>query len=221
MILSEGSHWLSAVLVAGLMVFTRYGWVVARYGATLTHELGHAITGLLTQARITGIKLYRDSSGGTHSHRKVSLFPFGAIISSFFGYPSPIIFGSFVLTLAFIASPVHALWAIVAAGALTLIFIRNFFGLLVVLTWLGSSLGVMFYLPDVMVWFAIWTGALMIFGGFKDLWMLYNISYQNEGTDLHDLKYVSHIPMAFWHTLMYLVSIASLAVPAYTIYELI
>lgn len=218
MILSEGAQWLSAVLVAGLMVFTRHGWIVARYGATLTHELGHTVFGMLTQAKISGIRLYADSSGGTHSNRVVRIFPFGAIISSFFGYPAPVIFGSVFLSLLLLVSPVHALWAIIGAGVLTLLFIRNLFGLLVTLTWVASSASVIFYLPEFMVWFSLWTAFLMLFGGFKDLWMLHNIYHENEGTDLHDLKYASHLPMAFWHWMMWIVSIVVALMPLMLLY---
>lgn len=213
---TETAVWLSAVLVSAIMVFTRKAWRFSRHGATLTHELGHAVFGMLTMARISGIRLHMDSSGVTHSIRSVRVFPIGAIISGFSGYPAPIIFGSVFLSLLFSGHPMEAMYTILIAGLVTLLFIRNLFGLLVTLIWVVSAATVVLFVPWAIPWYVVWTGSLLIFGGFKDLTVLRKIYKRapETQTDLYDLRMSSHIPQGFWYWTMWIVSIANLGLPA-------
>lgn len=211
---------LSAVLVSGLMVFPRKLWRFTRHGSTLAHELGHALFGMVTMARITGIRLHMDSSGVTHAVRSVRVFPIGAIISSFFGYPAPIIFGSVVISLMLTGHPMGAMYAIAGAGLVTLFFIRNLFGLLVTLIWLVSSVAVTIFAPWAASWYVLWTGSLLIFGGIKDLLSLRRVYKSADAeTDLHSLKSSSHIPMGFWYWLMWIASASAVAVPVLLLAE--
>lgn len=208
---------LSAVMISAVMVFTRWGWHFVRYGATLTHELGHTVFGLLTLARISGIRLSPDSSGNTHSIRTVKIFPIGAIISSFFGYPAPLLFGSAFLTILLLGYPMEALATVLGAGVLTLLFIRNLFGLLITGIWVSSAGAVLLFVPWLAPWYVVWTGSLLIFAGWKDLIQLFGV-YRRVGensTDLHDLRYFSHIPAFIWYVLMTITATAVTAVPLF------
>lgn len=213
---AETAIWLSAVLVSAIMVFTPQAWRFARHGATLAHELGHAVFGMLTMARVRAIRLHMDSSGVTHSIRSVRVFPVGAIISGFLGYPAPVIFGSVFLSLMFSGHPMVAMYTIIIAGLVTLIFIRNLFGLLVALIWTGSAVAVTLFVPWAITWYVIWTSFLLIFGGFKDLRVLRKIYKNNPATetDLYDLKMSSHLPQGFWYWMMWAISLGSLYIPA-------
>lgn len=214
---SEVAVWLSAVLVAGVLVFHRLSWRIVRHGATLTHELGHAVFGLFTFARVTGIRLSADSSGTTHTVRQVRVFPLGAIISSFFGYPAPILFGALFLSVLIAGYPTEAMYTIIGAGLLTLIFIRNLFGLLVTGTWIASSASIYYFLPQAIEWYVLWTGALLLFAGWKDLCQLYNV-YRTDvthSTDLHSLRVSSHIHPLFWYALMLVVAVPVTAIPLF------
>lgn len=218
---TETAVLLSAVLVSGLMVFPRKAWRFARHGSTLTHELGHAVFGMLTMARISGIRLHMDSSGVTHSTRSIRVFPVGAIISGFFGYPAPAIFGSVIISLLITGHPMGAMYAIAGAGLVTLFFIRNLFGLLVTAIWLGSSVAVTIFAPWAAPWYALWTGSLLIFGSIKDLLNLRRI-YKTDPdsvTDLHNLKSSSHLPMGFWYWLMWIVSAVAVSIPVLLLSE--
>jgi hypothetical protein len=215
--LTQVAVWLSAVLVSGGLVFSRHGWRIVRHGATLTHELGHTVFALFTMARVSGIRLDADSSGNTHTVRAVRIFPVGAIISSFFGYPAPLIFGSVFLTLLVCGYPMEALCTILGAGVLTLVFIRNLFGLLVTGIWVISSGAVLLFAPWLAPWYVLWTGSLLLFAGWKDLYQLFGV-YRNSvdgGTDLHSLQNSSHIHPLFWYVLMILVAVPVTAFPVY------
>lgn len=210
---------LSAVLVSAGLVFTRYGWHIVRHGATLTHELGHTVFALFTMAGVSGIRLDADSSGNTHTVRAVRIFPIGAIISSFFGYPAPLLFGSLFLTLLISGHPFGALATILGAGLFTLIFIRNLFGLLVTSIWVLSAGAVLFFAPWLTTWYVLWTGSLLIFAGWKDLYQLYGVYQANRQgeTDLHSLQASSHIHPLFWYVLMVLFAIPVSAFPVYAL----
>lgn len=215
--LTEGTGLFSAVLVSALMVFSRKGWHFVRHGATLAHELGHAVFGLLTMAKVSGIRLSPDSSGNTHTVRTVRVFPVGAIIASFFGYPAPLLFGATFIIVLLLGHPLGALATIIGAGVLTLIFIRNLFGFLITSTWIVSAGAVLFLIPWLAPWYVLWTGSLLIFAGWKDLWQLYGVyRYNSENsTDLHDLRFFSHIHPLFWYVLMVITAIPVSLAPIY------
>lgn len=210
--------WSSTALVSALVVFTRQGWYYARHGATLTHELGHAIIGSLTFAKVSGIHLNMDSSGHTRSARAVRVFPLGAIASTFSGYPFPILMGSVIMAMLISGNIMAALWTVIAMGAVTLIFIRNIFGLVVTLSWVALA-GLCFYYPPLAPWYTTLIAFVLVFAGFKDLAMLYRIQKYDdeESTDLHVLKYYSHFPRMFWYGLMWTVSALYLVIPGYTL----
>lgn len=97
---------------------------------TLVHELGHAFAAALTGRRVTAIHIRADQSGSAHSMGRPG---FSAVFSGFFGYPTPALVGLGLVAAVFNG---YASAALVAGGViivLTLIFIRNLFGVLVVL----------------------------------------------------------------------------------------
>src|SRR5690606_4462558 len=98
--------------------------------ATLLHEAGHAIVSVLVGRKLRGIRLHSDTSGLTLSRGK-STGP-GMIATLLAGYPAPGMIGlagAWLLGLGYAAG---TLWALVALCAIMLVFIRNFYGLLVV-----------------------------------------------------------------------------------------
>jgi hypothetical protein len=97
---------------------------------TLVHELGHAFGALLTGRIVHGIQVHQNHSGSTVS---VGYGTLSLVISGFFGYPAPALAGAGLLWSVFTGYTAAAMLAGTVIILLTLLFIRNGFGLLVVL----------------------------------------------------------------------------------------
>lgn len=151
--------WVLALgAIALVITWSPLGYRLVRHLATLLHEAGHAIVSVLVGRKLRGIRLHSDTSGLTLSRGKPT-GP-GMIVTLLAGYPAPGMIGlagAWLLGLGYAAG---TLWALVALCAIMLVFIRNFYGLLVVvitglgvaaLSWLASST-VLTVAAYVMVW---------------------------------------------------------------------
>src|SRR5690625_1643101 len=124
--------WVLAVGVAAfVLTWSPFGYRLVRHLATLLHEAGHALVAVLVGRKLSGIRLHSDTYGLTLSRGKPT-GP-GMVATLLAGYPAPAIVG---LGGAWLVSAGYAagmLWALVALCAIMLVFIRNFYGLWVVL----------------------------------------------------------------------------------------
>lgn len=116
--------------VAAILCVPRATWAYFGLFTTLVHELGHAFTALLSGRRVTAIHLHLNHAGSAHSVGRGTL---GTVISGFFGYPAPAIVGAAVLWAVFSGYTAAAVAASTVIIAGTLLFIRNGFGVVVVL----------------------------------------------------------------------------------------
>lgn len=105
-------------------------WSVTRHVVTLVHEAGHAIVALLTGRRLNGIRLHTDTSGLTVSSGKPR--GVGMIATAAAGYLAPALLGLVSVVLVERGLTAWALYAGVGTLGLMLAFIRNWFGLLMV-----------------------------------------------------------------------------------------
>jgi len=120
------------IIVAAAVVLSvpRVSWRWFGLFTTLVHELGHAFTAALTGRRVTAIHIRADQSGSAHSLGRPG---FSAVFSGFFGYPAPALVGLGLVWAVFNGFTSAALVAGGIVIILTLLFIRNLFGVLVVL----------------------------------------------------------------------------------------
>jgi len=122
--------------IAAVLAVPRASWRWFGIFTTLVHELGHAVAALLTGRLVTGIHLRSDHSGSAVSRGRGG---FGPVFSGFFGYPAPALVGSVLVWAVFEGWTNAALAAGAAAIAVTLLFVRNLFGVFVVLASSGVS----------------------------------------------------------------------------------
>lgn len=154
----------AAVAVAVLLVGLDGTWRYVRYAITTVHELGHVVVGWFVGRTVESINLNHDTSGLTLTRGK----PHGLGIFFLYvaGYTAPPIAG-FVLLASVIYR--HAGWGMAALIGLllvALVFVRNAFGVLVLLVQLGVD-GALWYWNDqrVLGWLVMLVGALMSIGG--------------------------------------------------------
>ncbi|HET8795334.1 MAG TPA: M50 family metallopeptidase [Arthrobacter sp.] len=96
---------------------------------TVVHELGHAFAALLTGQRLTGIKINSDQSGSTHSLGRGG---WRVVWSGFWGYPTPALVGGVLIWCALNGWHPAALSVSAVVILLTLLFVRNWYGVAVI-----------------------------------------------------------------------------------------
>ena len=203
---------LLPVVVAAALAFVPVTWRVTRHVATLVHEAGHALVAVATGRRLNGIRLHSDTSGLTVSTGR-STGP-GMIATAAAGYPAPSAVGLAVLLLVEHDRATWALWAAVALLAAMVLFIRNGFGLLVLVV-AGGATALLTYRADGTAQVL----ALQVFGWFLllagprtslDLWGHRRRS-RSRTSDADLLARLTHLPAAVWNVLFVAVSLAALA----------
>ena len=129
--------WVAAVLSLGLSL-TPWGQLPLypfRLFTTWVHECGHAIVTVLLGGSVNSIMIETDTSGVTRSLVPASRIMQGLVASA--GYLGASVAGCLLLAAARRAAWARAIiWSVGAFMLLTLvIWIRNLFGFVVVLTW--------------------------------------------------------------------------------------
>src|SRR5690625_386662 len=112
--------WVIAIgIVALVLTWSPTGYRVARHLATLLHEAGHALIGILVGRKLSGIRLHSDTSGLTLSRGKPT-GP-GMVFTLLAGYPAPAVVGLGSAWLMSYGYAAGTLWGLVLICALMLV----------------------------------------------------------------------------------------------------
>jgi hypothetical protein len=109
---------------------------------TLVHELGHAFAALLAGRVVHGIQVRQNHGGSTVT---AGYGPVSAVFAGFFGYPAPALVGAGLLWSVFHGYQTTAFLAGTVIIGLTILFIRNWFGALVVFASGAISWGLWYF----------------------------------------------------------------------------
>ena len=196
-----------------MLVVLPPAWSITRHLVTLVHEAGHAAVAVLTGRRLNGIRLHTDTSGLTVSSGKPR-GP-GMIATAAAGYLAPAVLGLVSVVLVQNGRTAWSLYAGLATMALMLAFIRNWFGLLVVVA-VGAG-----------VWLLIWRAsaeaqdfAALTFAWFLllaapratvDLWS-HRRRARTRTTDADVLARLTFLPAPVWNIVFVLLTVGALAV---------
>lgn len=203
---------LAVVLaVATALSIPRASWKYFGLLATATHELGHAFAAVMSGQRLSGIRLRLDHSGTTTSYTRGRL---AAVWSGFWGYPVPALTGAALVISGF------AGWgpAALATGTLillaSLVFIRNFAGLLITgLAVAGGGLVVLFVPSHFAGHVAIVLGVALLVAAVRDLAKLTDVHLRRRdklaSSDAYLLYRATAIPSGVWIALFAAVIAAS------------
>jgi hypothetical protein len=201
---------VSAAVLVGLLVaaaalsLPRISWQYFGLFTTLVHELGHAFAALLSGRRISGIQIHRNHAG---SARTVGRGMLGTVISGFFGYPTPAIVGAILFWCVLNGYQNVALVVGTVVIALTALFIRNWFGALVVIVSAVTS-GAIWYFgtPTVQGYTLLVVGVALMVGSVRAFVGLVSVhtSRRRElaSSDAYLLYQRTHIPSPIWLLLM-------------------
>jgi len=136
---------LGAAALALAGVLSRPVWPRLRHLVTIAHEGAHGVAAALTGRRLRGIRLHSDTSGVAVSSGPVR-GP-GMVLTAAAGYPGPALVGLGAAALLAAGRPAAVLWVVLAALALLLVQIRNWFGLWSVLVTGTGVLAVTWWAP--------------------------------------------------------------------------
>ncbi len=178
---------------------------------TLVHEAGHAVVAVLTGRRLNAIRLHTDTSGLTLSTGKPR-GP-GMMATAAAGYLTPAALGLGSVALVRVDETDIALYGGLAVLALMLVFIRNWFGLLVVgisgavvaaLVWKADQ-RVQDFAALTFAWFLLIAAPRTVL----DLWSHRRRS-RTRTSDADILARLTHLPAALWNLLFLLLTGAAL-----------
>ena len=200
--------WVLAVGTAAVVLtWSPLGYRLVRHLATLLHEAGHAIVGVLVGRKLRGIRLHSDTSGLTVSRGKPA-GP-GMVATLLAGYPAPAVVG---LAGAWLVSAGYAagmLWALVLLCALMLVFIRNFYGLWVilltgvgvaVLSWTASA-----EILSIAAYLMVWSLLLVAPRAVVELQRSRRRQRSSTSSDADQLARLTRIPAGFWIAVFWLI----------------
>jgi Peptidase M50B-like len=195
---------LAVVLVlATALSIPRATWKYFGLLATATHELGHAFAAVTSGQRLSGIKLRLDHSGTTTSFSRGRV---AAVWSGFWGYPVPAVTGAALVTSGF------AGWgpAALATGTLilvtSLLFIRNFAGILITGAAIAAGAMMVLVVPSAFTGHvAIGLGVALLVAAVRDLAKLTNVHLRRRdrlaSSDAYILYRATSVPSGIWITL--------------------
>lgn len=183
---------------------------------TLVHESGHALVALVTGRRLNSITLHSDTSGLTVSSGR-STGP-GMIATAAAGYLAPAVFGLTIAGLVQLDRTMWALWLALGALALMLLYIRNWFGLLVVAIAGAGVAAVVWWAPE-----RVQHGAAMLVAWFMLIAAprtaielgSHRRRSGSRTTDADMLARMTHIPAVIWVAVFLLLNLASLGLGAW------
>lgn len=185
---------------------------LSKYLTTLFHEVGHACVALILGGRIQHIKIQPNGSGVTSTAHVITLkYKIVRILELLAGYSFPVNTGIVLLGLSIIGvDPLFMLAFIGLVAGFTLLFIRNFFGLLVVFSY--AAITFMGYLlrDSIPVDYVIsFMALILIFGGVKDIRDVTMMTFSNQNdkdnkNDFHFLRDETFIPARIWNVVFIL-----------------
>lgn len=193
---------MASIVVAVILI--PYVRRVSEWFVTIVHEVGHGVTALLLGGGINGIKLHQNGGGLTET--RLSLGFFFRIINRivlFAGYSFPIYLGISLFLTAASGNITYGVIVLVTLGLLTLIFIRNLFGIVIVVVY-AATLFSLWSLQDVFEpkYVIAFFGLLFCVRGILDLIRagiyVFNFDIDVE-TDFDILADSSWFPAKFWY----------------------
>ena len=199
---------LGAGLLALLLVVV--AWSKVRLGVTVVHEAGHAVAAVLVGRRLSGIRLHSDTSGLTVSRGRPR-GP-GMVLMLAAGYLAPALLGLLAAYLLGAGRAVGLLWLLVLLLAGLLAWIRNGYGLLVVLvlggglfalTWWGSA-----ELQSIAAYLVTWT--LLLAAPRPLVELLGRGGRRSRTSDPAQLATLTHVPAVIWTLMLLLANCAGL-----------
>lgn len=186
-----------AALAAGLLVVLAPPlWRLLRVAVTVVHELGHGLVGVLVGRSFTGLVLRPDMSG-----HAVTVGPArgpGRVVTTWAGYPAPAVVGLGLVWTATTGWAPPVLGTLTVLLVLSLVRVRSWYTLLVMLAALGAVGGLWWFgTPTVRALALLAAGVLLLLGAWRHLGAV--VASPAAGSDPGVLARLTPLPAAAWN----------------------
>lgn len=201
---------LATGAVALALVLAPITWPWVRLGVTVVHEAGHAVVAVLVGRRLQGIRLHSDTSGLTVSRGRPT-GP-GVVVMMAAGYLAPAAVGVGAALLLAAGRGVAMLWAVLVLMTVLLVWVRNLYGLLVLLVGgVGVGLLTWYGAPQVQAVVAYLIAWLLLLAAPRPLIELLGTGRTRRRTsDPDQLARLTRVPALVWTLLLLLANLAGL-----------
>lgn len=188
------------VLVAAAVSVPLVTWRFFGLFVTIVHELGHACAGVMTGRFITGITLRFDHSGTTMSYGRTGP---SAVWATFWGYPVPAVVGAALVWSALTGWGSFALSVSAILLLLTLLAIRNWAGLVIILVAAAVSLALVWFASaEVLGHVTFVLGIALLVGAVRDWIKVLSVHTHRrdelESSDAFTLYRLTGVPSPVW-----------------------
>jgi len=209
----------ASAAVALLIVASPRAWRLARMAITIAHEGGHALASLLSGRRLEGIRLHADTSGETLTRGRRN--GVGIVVTALAGYLTPPLLGAGASGLLAAHRVTLLLALLLVLLGVTLLAVRNWYGVLAVLMTAGAVLAVT-WLAGALTRAAFAYGVtwFLLFGGMRPVIELARsrARVRRRGrpspSDADHLAALTGAPGGMWVAFFALVAVAALALGA-------
>jgi hypothetical protein len=187
-------------------------WPWVRLGVTVVHEAGHALVAVLVGRRLQSIRLHSDTSGLTVSRGKPRGPGMVAMLAA--GYLAPAGLGLVAALLLAAGRGVGLLWLVVLLAGALILWVRNGYGLLVLLLGGAGVLLLTWYVTDTVRSVAAYLIAwLLLLAAPRPLVELLTARRRRGRTsDPDQLAGLTRVPAVLWTLLLLLANLAGLVV---------
>jgi hypothetical protein len=204
-------------VLALVLVLLPATWPKVRLGVTVVHEAGHALVAVLVGRRLRSVRLHSDTSGLTVSRGKPRGPGMVAMLAA--GYLAPAALGLVAALLLANGRSVGLLWLLVVLAAVLILWVRNGYGLLVLLlggagvlllTWYGDGT-----VQSVAAYLIAW---LLLLAAPRPLVELLTAGRRRGRTsDPDQLAGLTRVPAVLWILVLLLANLAGLVVGVSTL----
>jgi hypothetical protein len=202
---------LGAALVALAVVAFHPTWRWSRHVITIAHEGGHAVVALLSGRRLQGIRLHSDTSGLTVSAGRPT--GLGMVMTLLAGYPAAPVVGLIGAVLLTAGRITLMLVVALVLLPLMLVMIRNFFGVLSIVTVWGGVFVVAWYASELLQWvFAYTLVWFLLIGGVRPVFELHRQRARGRMpySDADQIGRLTRVPPLVWVGIFLAVALVAL-----------
>ncbi|WP_323960658.1 M50 family metallopeptidase [Arthrobacter sp. JZ12] len=188
------------LLAAAALSLPSATWRYFGLFSTVVHELGHVFAALLAGRRVTGIQLNFDHSGLTTSFGRPG---WRTAWATFWGYPVPAVVGAVLVWAGFAGWAPAALSVGALVLLLSLLFIRNAGGILILLGVVAVSAGLVVAVPvEFTGHVVVALGLALLVGSVRDLGKVASVHYRRRRdrgqSDAYLLYRSTGVPALVW-----------------------
>lgn len=203
---------LASGVVALVLVVLPLTWPRVRLGVTVVHEAGHAVVAVLVGRRLRSVSLHSDTSGLTVSRGKPRGPGMVAMMAA--GYLAPAALGVLAALMLAAGRSVGLLWLLVVLLAALLLWVRNWYGFLVLVLAGAGVLALSWYaaprVQSVAAYVVTWT---LLLGSPRPLLELLREGRRRSRTsDPDQLARLTPLPAVVWILLLLAANLAGLVV---------